>query len=206
MKKNIIKIVLICFISTLIGCGNRQPIVFSTKKEENLQKISQIDTKTVKEQQGNETTDLPKQEICYVHICGAIENPGVYELPQGSRLYELILLAGGLTGDAAVNSVNQAIQVQDGQQITILTNEEASGNGEGQTNQLPEQGNQNKININTASLALLTSLPGVGEGRAQEIIRFRTEEGAFKTIEDIKNVTGIKDGVFDKIKHLIIVK
>ena len=150
-------------------------------------------------------------EKCFVHICGEVNDPGVYELTAGSRIYEAVEAAGGFTGEAAEDSLNLAQKISDGQQIIILSREEAARRSESQKKE-PLSGQQagtdktpGPVNINTASRELLMTLNGIGESRADDIIRYREESGGFKRIEDIMKVPGIKDAAFQKIKDSITV-
>lgn len=136
----------------------------------------------------------------FVHICGEVKNPGVYELPEGSRIFEAVEAAGGLTAQAAESSMNLAEKITDGMQIVILSREEM----EMQESAARETAS-GLVNINTASREQLMTLPGIGESRADDIIRYREESGGFQTIEDIKKVSGIKDAAFQKIKDSITV-
>lgn len=147
----------------------------------------------------------------YVYICGAVELPGVYCLKEGSRLYEAVELAGGMTDDADKNCLNMARQIVDGEQIMILTQKEAALQKEaGVYRYPPEESVQgstaqksNLVNINTATVAELTTVSGIGESRALAIIAYREKNGNFSSIEEIKKVDGIKDGLFSKIKDKI---
>ncbi len=149
-----------------------------------------------------ETTE-EEEQICYVHVCGAVSLPGVYALEQGSRVYEALLLAGGLTEDASERSVNQAEPVCDGQMIYVPTEEEAAGAPD--KGQAGEQ-DDGRVNLNTASLSELMSLPGIGQTKAESIIAYREQNGAFSSVEDIMQVEGIKDGLYARIKDDIKVK
>lgn len=147
----------------------------------------------------------------YVYICGAVELPGVYCLKEGSRLYEAVELAGGMTDDADKNCLNMARQIVDGEQIVILTQEEAALQKEAGVYKYPAEESMqeitaqksNLVNINTATVAELTTVSGIGESRALAIIAYREKNGNFGSIEDIKKVDGIKDGLFSKIKDKI---
>ena len=164
---------------------------------------------------GNEDMEPAKQEKipegCFVHICGEVKNPGVYELPEGSRICEAVEAAGGFTGEAAEDSLNLAQKISDGQQIVILSRVEAVRRAKSQEKELlsGQQAGADKtpgpVNINTASRELLMTLNGIGESRADDIIRYREESGGFKRIEDIMKVPGIKDAAFQKIKDSITV-
>ena len=146
----------------------------------------------------------------YADICGAVQEPGVYKLEEGARIFQLIEQAGGLREDADLTRVNQAEKVTDGMKVRIYTKEEAAS--------LPQQIWEStaeseqtapvsaKININSADIAQLTQLTGIGEARAADIIAYRTEHGRFLTIEEIMNVSGIKESTFQKIKDQIVVE
>lgn len=146
----------------------------------------------------------------YVYICGEVINPGVYELSGDSRIYEAVDAAGGFTENAARECVNLASKVSDGMQITIYNREEAAS--------LPADsasvgGNAGKsgtsgsglVNLNTATKEELMTLKGIGESKAEDIIRYREKSGGFKKIEDIMKISGIKENGFQKIKDSITV-
>lgn len=136
-----------------------------------------------------------------VHVAGEVLNPGVYKLDSGSRIIDAINMAGGFTEKADKNSLNLAKTVDDGEQIMI--NSIAENNGV--TNEPQTQSTNGKININTADLALLQTLNGVGPSTAQKIIDYRSTNGKFKTIEDLKKVSGIGEKTFAKFKDQICV-
>lgn len=150
-----------------------------------------------------EEIDLPatQEALIYVYICGAVAKPGVYQVPEGSRLFEAIEVAGGMLEDAELTSQNLARILQDGEQIRILTKEEAKLSVKADDT----QESKGLVNINTASVQELTTLTGIGESRAQAIVEYRETNGFFKSIDGIKKVAGIKDGLFDKIKDKITV-
>lgn len=136
----------------------------------------------------------------YVHICGEVKNPGVYELPEGSRIFEAVEAAGGFTEYAAQASLNQAQQVSDGTQIVILSLDEAEEKARREQEQAA-----GIVNLNTASKEQLMTLAGIGESRAEDILRYREESGGFQSIEEIMNVPGIKESAYLKIKDSITV-
>ena len=144
-----------------------------------------------------------------MHICGEVENPGVYSLKEGSRLYELIELAGGMTQQAAKNYLNLVEKLIDGQRVQVPSVDELES-GTYQTylsleTQIEKSNSNSLININTASKEQLMTLPGIGESKANSIITYRQENGKFAKIEDIMNISGIKNAAFEKIKDLITV-
>ena len=166
-----------------------------------------------------------QQAMIYVDVCGAVANPGVFQLAAGSRVFQAIEAAGGYLPEAALTCVNRAGVLTDGQQLYILTQEEMEQQGldpaemagasdgqmngsagTGQNTGIAAQAQQdNRININTADETQLTTLTGIGATRAQAIIAYRQENGPFAAIEDIMNVQGIKEGTFAKIKDEIVV-
>lgn len=146
----------------------------------------------------------------YVYICGEVAALGVYELSEDSRIYEAVDAAGGFTENAARESVNLASKVSDGMQITIYNKEEAaslpagSGSAVGNTGQGGTSGS-GLVNLNTATKEELMTLKGIGEAKAEDIIRYREKSGGFKKIEDIMKISGIKEAGFQKIKDNITV-
>ncbi len=149
-----------------------------------------------------EPTEQVSAGFCYVYVCGAVNSPGVYALPEGSRIYEAVQLAGGLREDACAESVNQAECLTDGQMIQILTNEEAIALSEKNT-VADVENSDGRVNINTASVTELMTLPGVGQSKAEAIVAYREEKGAFSAIEEIMNVAGIKEGIYNQMKDHI---
>ncbi|MDO4272776.1 MAG: ComEA family DNA-binding protein [Eubacteriales bacterium] len=163
-----------------------------------------------------------KAEI-YVDVCGAVADPGVYVLEDGSRVFQAVEAAGGFLPEASQTYVNQAKGLEDGQQIYIPTQEEVEQQSqEGQGQAFPvlqadgggsaladgdavSEDTAGKVNLNTADEAALTALTGIGASKARAIIAYREENGPFTAIEDIMNVQGIKEGTFAKIKDEIVV-
>ena len=147
-------------------------------------------------------------QVCYVHVCGAVHVPGVYALAEGSRVYEALLLAGGLTEEASERSVNQAELIQDGQMIFVPTTEEAEfGVAAGAVSAGVAAGTADgRVNLNTASVSELMTLPGIGQAKAESIVAYREKNGAFSSVEEIMQVDGIKEGLYTRIKDKIRVK
>ena len=143
-------------------------------------------------------------DIIYVQVSGAVNHPGVYELPLGSRVFQALELAGGMTQEAQEKSINQAQTLEDGQMIWVPTVEEAAALPEQQPESLAKD--DGKVNLNTATKEELQTLPGIGEAKAQSIVDWREEHGSFTQIEDIMKIEGIKEGVFSKIKDSVKVQ
>lgn len=170
---------------------------------------------------GQTVGSTAEKEVCFVHICGAVEQPGVYGLAEGSRVFEAVELAGGLAEDACGEYLNQAQKITDGMKIYIPTKEQvqndetdgsmaaAFGISEGKSAEggaFSASENIGLVNINTADKAGLMTLPGIGESRADSIIAYRQENGGFAEIEDIMQVSGIKEGAYQKLKDKICVR
>lgn len=164
----------------------------------------------IQEEMITESKETQKQIIVYV--CGAVVKPGVYSLIEGSRLVDAVNVAGGFTEDAWQEGINLARTVVDAEQIYVPTKEERLlGTMEvsgivTETQNLGVSSNENgKINLNTATKEQLMELPGIGEAKATSIIHYRQQNGAFSCIEDIMNISGIKESIFDRIKDFITV-
>lgn len=151
-----------------------------------------------------------------VHVIGAVPRPGLYEFPEGARVQDAIDAAGGLLTSANIDAVNLAALLVDGEQLTIpyKSGEEPVAGTDtstgpdlpnSNTNDSDSSGSENPdlININTASLEELDSLPGIGPTTAQRIIDYRNMNGPFTTIDEIMDVSGIGPSTYDEIKDLI---
>lgn len=186
---------------------------------------------------------LTKTEEIAIHVCGAVNQPGVYYLKEKQRVYEAIAKAGGFREDADRDYLNQALLLEDGMKITVPTKEETAGlrNQEAKVSEMiqkeevkdrnqqliqmakesenqsqfiqraeadtkeTDSTEQGKIDLNTADEALLCTLPGIGQSRAQSIIAYRKEHGFFTNTEDVMLVSGIKEAAYEKIKDYITV-
>lgn len=165
---------------------------------------------------------LPSEaELLCVHVCGAVMRPGVYELPAGCRVYEAVREAGGFAENADQDYVNQAQTLRDGVKLVIPTKEEtasfsaAEDSNTGVLAGIVDESSWDKetgesgqsadgrININTATEAELCNIPGIGGTRAAAIVAYREAHGSFQKPEDIMKVSGIKEGLYGKIKDSI---
>ena len=169
---------------------------------EQVEQTEESQTETTRGQQ----SEITQEMFLYVYICGAVKHPDVYQLPEGSRIKDVIQKAGGFSENADQIRVNLAEKVEDGQQIYIPKEGEKVESGV-LTDSEQESGNQKeaKIDLNTATREQLMTLPGIGASKADAILTYREEHGSFQKIEDLKEISGIKDGVFQKLKDLIIV-
>lgn len=163
----------------------------------------------------DEPVEVP---MLMVHICGAVEKAGVYELTEGSRVMDAVLAAGGFSEEADEEYVNLATLLKDGDKVRIPTKNEVTEMSDGENTQYDsgvmsmqspintQSAEIDKVNINTAGEQELCTLPGIGKTRAESILTYRSEHGAFKKIEDIMQVSGIKESSFQKIKDRITVE
>lgn len=150
---------------------------------------------------GLRTEDTDTGQTIKVHVCGAVAYPGVVELPCESRVVDALEAAGGLTASAAPDYVNLAARLEDAGQIYFPTREEAE-----QARRAEEMAVAGLVNINTAGIELLCTLPGIGEAKAADIIAFRQDNGAFSSKEAIMQVPGIKQSAYDKLETYITVE
>ena len=187
-------------------------LVMALEEESDVEKNSQNSkTESEKGSQGGTDAEEGLPETLYVHVCGAVNAPGVYELRTDARIYEALEAAGGMTEDAAADWINQAEALSDGERIYVPTQEEAEESAQSVSGQWADpNGNaggsvSDKININTAAKEELMTLSGIGASKAESILKYRQEHGNFQSIEDLKKIEGIKDGVFNKIKDDITV-
>lgn len=216
-KKNKILLIVIVAIVAIISYY----FIFDRKEEllnnqeQNLEIKEEIKTNDQIENNSNEQ-QLEKNENIIVHVSGAVNKEGIVELKNNSRIIDAIDKAGGLKDEADITNINLAYIIEDGMKIHIPSKEEKestiivesnidSGTVE-QSNEIKSNNNKKlKININTATKTDLETLPGIGESTALKIIEYRKEKGKFKLIEDIKQVNGIGENKFNKIKELITV-
>lgn len=199
------------------------------RKEEKI--VFETNEVEIKEEQKEEQNELAIESY-YVDIKGAVKNPGVYLVNKGTIINDVINLAGGLTKNASTKNINLSYKTTSSMVIYIYTNneliEEKTINTEPcicneikecidnkesiiieekkeEPNNQIDQITSNKININTATKEELQSLNGIGEQKALSIIEYRETNGNFKSIEEIKNVSGIGDSAYEKIKDYITI-
>lgn len=159
----------------------------------------------VTELEPEKEADVEEKEIIMMaEIKGAVVHPGVYEVKKGGRVIDLIEVAGGLEKEADAAAINFAMYVQDEMSIYVPRI------GEEVPSSLPAQNEgeaaNGKLDLNTAQSADLQTLPGIGPAKAEAIIEYRETNGPFKAIEDLKEISGIGEKTFEKLKDLISVK
>lgn len=184
----------------LAGCSFSVPV----REEESIDSTAVIKA----EQKEEEDTEQAGKTEIYVHVCGCVKKPGVYRLHFGARTQEAIDAAGGFSEKANQTAWNLAEVLQDGMQVYIPSKDEAKealNEEQSLGKDLSASQKGDTVNINTASKEELMTLPGIGESRADAVIACREEKGSFTSIEGIKDVAGIGDGIFNRIKDLITV-
>lgn len=184
-------------LSGLFGCSKTEEYVVAVDDEFVAEDAESTESSDLTYEQQNA---LSEPGVIYVDVCGAVCYPGVYRLTDGARVYEVLELAGGMRDDACIRAVNQAEFLTDGQKLYIPTREEWEQESMELESETEDDG---RVNINTADLTKLCTLPGIGETRAQAIIAYREANGNFESVEAIQNVSGIKSGTYEKIKTLI---
>ena len=201
----IIIIVAILIIGSITYIKNKIDENSYNKMYENLQ------IESIAENIDEKVIDEAKEYKIKVYVTGAVNFPGVIELEEGARIQDAINLAGGAKEDANLEKVNLAYCLEDGQKLYIPNigeNEVEYISTENGDNVIEKNSNSNnsKVNINTGGVEELKALPGVGDLLAQKIIDYREKNGKFKTIDDLKNVSGIGDKKFESMKEYVSVK
>ena len=197
-KQKIVIGIILAIVATIL-------IIYVYTKDTN-QNQNQEELQIQEEAEKPEEVEEPKEIV--VHIAGAIKTEGVILLQEGSRINDAIEKAGGITEEADMTQVNLATIVEDGMKIYIPKKGENNENMEEETTlkkETSETKATTKININKANQTELETLPGIGTATATKIIDYREEKGKFKTIENIKDVSGIGEAKYNSIKDLITV-
>ena len=214
-------LLLFLFAASLCGCTKRDDWTLTAEA------AAGIPAETEEEEEEESTAavteaPLPAGKLISVHVCGAVKSAGVYRVPEDARIIDAVNAAGGLTGEACTEAVNLAAFLVDGCRVRIPSVAEADmQHPEAASTPVMTVGTDgrpvdglvvladgtadagNKVNINTATAEELCTLNGVGPKRAQDIIRYREEHGAFADIQEIMQVPGIKQSLFAKLKDHI---
>ena len=205
-KQKIILIILITIIGIGIYCYTNAIENTSEEEIENVLEVAQTNT-----------TKETEEKNIFVHIAGCVQKEGMLELSSNSRIADAIEKAGGLTQEADLSDINLAYLLEDGMKIYIPNQNERQENNEKTENTAKTENTpsmqiqdtntkQDVININTATQEELDSLPGIGPSTATKILDYRKQNGKFKAIEEIKEVSGIGESKYEKIKDQITVK
>lgn len=179
MKKSLLIFTLFILSILLNGCG-----------EESYEVLDEVSESSIPEASAAQTEQIG------VYVCGEVMRPGIYYFESSARVEDAIIAAGGMTANACIDAINPAEYLNDCDKVYVP----AFGEVVEDNNTVENDG---RIDLNRAALEELMTLPGIGQSKAQSIIDYRNENGAYTSIEDIMNITGIKEGVFNKIKDLI---
>ena len=205
--------IIVIAIAGIVAIGIMYFIYNKNQVKEDINIENEILVNNVSTNENNTNDD-----IVIIHITGSVKNPGIVKLKEGSRIEDAIEAAGGLTENADITKVNLAYVVEDGTKIKIPSASEEdigdediidSKSGENiviEENTVSSNNSTQNININKATEKEFETLPGIGPSLASKIIEYRNQNGKFGSIEDIKNVNGIGDSKYEKIKDLITVK
>lgn len=205
-KEQIVILILVVFVIGIIGFN----LIFKDKNEITYEEIEDEDIVEGREvKNGDYEKDEEGIEEIVIHISGAVNKSGIFTLKSNSRINDAVLAAGGLTDEADMDRINLAKKINDEEKIHIYkigeeqltqdTNNSTNANGLDSTEE-----NIEKININTADITLLESLPGIGKVKANNIVEYR-KNSKFKSIEDIMNVDGIGEKTFQNIKDKLTI-
>lgn len=229
MKLNRKKLYFFCIMKQLflflvvsllfLGCKKKETLVISEDDLEKTQQELQFENDQFLVEKETVTEVKPlEEELIYVHVCGYVLNPGIYALEKDSRVYQAVEAAGGYLPQAAKDYLNQAKILMDEEKIVVYSRKEVEGFTKEEltesvyygettvTDQSKNDSNLNLVNINDADLEELMTLPGIGESRAQLILEYRENTGEFQSIEEIQQVNGIKEGLFEKLKDKITIR
>ncbi len=187
MKRILVAGVFLFFCLSFCACGE-------TSYFEDMSELEEVELSGEDSEETGEVALEESTTLWYVQVSGAVKTPGVYELPENSRVYQAIEAAGGLLSTADDSTLNQAAFLTDGQKIHIKTKGEAEEEAEE---------DDGRVDLNKASLSDLMTLPGIGQSKAEAIISYREEHGAFTSCEELMNISGIKEGVYNKISSSI---
>ncbi|RDU23986.1 helix-hairpin-helix domain-containing protein [Anaerosacchariphilus polymeriproducens] len=218
-KFKVFSVILFLLLFFCMGCNKKENVLFEEEFQEIREKQNANTEQEIKDtkEDTEKTNDLKEdakenqqdknQKVC-VYVCGAVNNPGVYCLEKGKRIADVIEMAGGLKEEADLDYINLAEILTDAQMIKVLTVEEAQNEKTKENTNADSELKQKEksvVNLNTATLEQLMTIPGIGQNKADSIIAYREEHGSFHAVEDIMNIPGIKEGVLKKIKDYITV-
>lgn len=216
MKRSFISVlaVMVFTAAVMASCGRAKEALVIRQPEETMEQTQKEETDTEKKEEGelSRKEDSPQEEKrIWVDVGGAVKNPGVYQLKENARIFDAVNAAGGFLDTADIQWLNQAAAVKDGEKILVYTEEETrilKEQGEKPDSTVVSEQEENleessKVNLNTATLAQLQEIPGIGQVRAQAILDYREKAGRFDSIEQVQEVSGIKGKTFEKIAEYI---
>lgn len=186
----------------------------------NKKEITKIENIIYDEENEENETEITEEVVnvsyVFVDVKGAVKKPGVYKLENGSRIIDAINISGGLLKNSNTSYINLSKILKDSDIVKVYTNEEIENMSKEEIKDIDfkeevedeiknEDVSLDLVNINTATISELDNLSGIGEAKAKAIVEYRNANGEFKSIEDIKNVSGISEALFEKIKDFITV-
>jgi competence protein ComEA len=196
--------VFICTALTMTGCSDKA-VTLSDITEGEVHEDSAVEESYNAEAENAEAdAEEPSPAVIKVYICGCVVNPGVYELPEGSRICDGLDAAGGFSEGADESRINLACYLRDGDMVYFSRIGEEMPEGAAG---VPDPGNTSNglVNINLANAEQLCTLPGIGASKAASVIKYREENGVFTDTSQIMNVSGIGENLYNNIKDLICV-
>ena len=204
------KIIVICAGLGLVlgGFFLLKPSTSEPAKETNLQaEVAAVskDSSSEKEVKKEEKEESPEQDLITVDVKGAVKSPGIYDLPVGSRVHDVVQKAGGLTEEADSKSLNLAQKVSDEALVYVPSKGEEAASQQAVSGTSPSTSKEKKVNLNKASLEELKQVKGLGGKRAQDIIDHRETNGKFKSVDELKKVSGIGAKTIEKLKDYVTV-
>ena len=189
-----------------IGVSNKTPTqLVKIEKDPEVEQVEDLTDSTVVDESSEESNQVKEPKSIYVHLTGAVEKEGLFELKEGARLNDLILMAGGLKDDVDMAKINLSMILSDQMRLHLARLGEEVEINSNNFSQSQAQNQSSQVNINQADQEELMTLPGIGEKKAKDIMTYR-ENKSFDTIEEIMQVSGIGEKSFEKLKDLIRVR
>ena len=192
------KRIILCMVLVIIGT-----VFFVQTMQPNQPEAIVVQTNTAEKPEDSFSQPETIKNELVVHVAGAVQNPGVYTLQDGSRVEDAITRAQ-LLPQSDADALNRAALLSDGQKIVVPFAGESQRSHpltESETGTMPND----KVNLNHATLAQLMTLPGIGEVKAQAIMQYRQEHNGFQTIDQLLQVSGIGSAIYSHIAHLVCV-
>ena len=221
-NKKVIGIIIILFITisvSLLTYGKNKNNVFKDQYMQNIfidedsisteeENINTGYLQNIKDESNNvvdNNSETKLNSTIIVEIKGEVMNPDVYTLNEGSIIKDLIEIAGGLTENADISNINRAKEIKNHELIVIrnINDPNIEGKDEAKYNETNEESDDGKISINDSDLSKLKEIPGIGDVKANAIILYREKNNGFKSIDELKNIDGIGEKTFEKIKDSI---
>ncbi len=191
--KTIVILMILSALSFLAGCkAPKASETFETTQNTSGEAIMTVEDGEL----DAVATANTEEDVIAVDVSGAVVHPGVYYIPEGSRVCDAVAAAGGFTEDAVSANINQARLLADGEQILVPDTLSAEARAETA---------DGKININRADKETLMTIPGIGEAKAEAILAYREEHGSFRSVESLMEIPGIKEGIYNRISQYVCV-